>query len=145
MSGRKPSKTEEQVNILMTKVLSDRFCRQESLDYDACVANFVIPRPDNSYVDQSLQRIGLRKCEPYKEVVEKCIGDEKRQTAVARKAASMPQCKEEHAALQKCHRLYPNDVAACERQTHELMLCGLVQMIQRYSAKGGAAAAAKEA
>ena len=127
-----PTETESKVNILMTKVLTDRFCAQESQDYDACVANFVVQRPDSSFVDQVLHQRGLKKCEPYKEVVEKCIGDDKKQSAVARKAASMPQCKDEHQALLKCHRLYPGDVAACERQTHELMLCGLVQMVQRH-------------
>ena len=138
------SKAEQHINILMTKILTSKFCAQEVSDHEACVAHYVIPNPEHSVVDQVLYKRGLAQCAGYKDLYEKCIQDEKKQTAIARKAAGMPQCREEQSNLQKCHRLHPNDNSACERQTHQLMLCGLVEMVQKFSRRNAGRASQSE-
>ena len=109
----------ENVNLLLTKIMTDRFCKTESHNLDACVDNYVPQKIDGSYIDQSLQRRGLAKCAPYKDDAMKCLQDEKRQTAVIKAASRVPSCKEERAAVAKCQRAHPGNNAACEGETLE--------------------------
>uniref|UniRef100_A0A6U4UM90 Uncharacterized protein n=1 Tax=Neobodo designis TaxID=312471 RepID=A0A6U4UM90_NEODS len=127
----------ENVNLLLTKIMTDRFCKTESHNLDACVENYVPQKIDGSYIDQSLQRRGLAKCQPYKEDAMKCLQDEKRQTAVIKAASRVPSCKEERAAVAKCQRAHPGNNAACEGETLEMIMCGLVYILQKQSAKRG--------
>ena len=138
MSGDASS---DNVNMLVTKIMTDRFCKTEAYNLDACVENYVPQKTDGSYVDQSLQRRGLKTCAPYKEEAMKCLQDEKRQTAIIKAAMRVPSCKEERAAVQKCQRVNGGNTAACERETMEMIMCGLVYIVQRQKQKqpaGGA-------
>ena len=136
--GDESLKGEQAVHSLLVKIMSDRFCRVEANDFDACIANFVPQHIDGSFVDQALQRKGLKKCEPYKLAAQKCIQDDKKQSAILKKAAQAPNCKEERAILQKCQRQTGGANGACEAEALEMMICGLVPMVkklQRQSAK----------
>src|SRR5690349_15997490 len=97
--------TDDAINQLMTKLMTDRYCRKEMKDFEACVLNFVPQHGgDNSHVEHCLQRKGLLKCQPYKELLQKCLGDDKKQTLLTKQAASMPECKEERTAYAQCQR-----------------------------------------
>lgn len=120
--------TNENLQILLTKLMTDRFCSQEYGDYDACVQNFVPQHIDNSYIDQSLQRKGMRKCMPYRDRMSACLSDEKKQTAIFRAAAVAPTCKQEQKALQKCQRVKGRD---CEHEALETVYCGMVFLVER--------------
>ncbi|CCW70495.1 unnamed protein product [Phytomonas sp. Hart1] len=120
--------TNENLQVLLTKLMTDRFCSQEASDLDACIQNFVPQRIDGSFVDQSLQRRGLNKCKPYREVVQRCLEDDKRQGAVFRAAAVAPVCRKEQKALQRCRQIGGRD---CEREALETIYCGMVYLVQR--------------
>ena len=127
--------TNENVNLLLTKIMTDRFCKTEAYNLDACVENYVPQKIDGSYVDQSLQRRGLKMCAPYKEEAMKCLQDDKKQGAVIKAASRVAQCKDERAAVAKCQRLHPTNNAACERETLEMIMCGLVYIVQKTKGK----------
>lgn len=126
----------ENVNLLLTKLMTEKYCKQEASDYDACVQNFVPQKVDGSHVDASLQRMGLAKCEPYRELAHKCLSNDKYQQNILRTASRAPTCKDERIALSKCQHANPNSSAACEKQALEVLMCGLVYMIQRQRGKG---------
>jgi hypothetical protein len=127
----------ENVNLLLTKIMTDRFCKVESHNLDACVENYVPQHIDGSFIDQSIQRRGLAKCQPYKDDAMKCLQDEKRQTAVIKAASRVPSCKEERANVAKCQRAHPGNNAACEKETLEIIMCGLVYILQKQGSKKG--------
>ncbi|EPY36114.1 hypothetical protein STCU_00748 [Strigomonas culicis] len=108
--------------------MTDRFCAHEASDLDACIQNFVPQHIDGSYVDQSLQRRGMKKCEPYQDVARKCMSDDKKQNAIFRAAAKVPQCRQEQRVLEKCQRQHGRD---CEKEALELIYCGMVHLVQR--------------
>lgn len=118
----------ENLQVLLTKLLTDRFCSAEANDLDACLQNYVPQHIDKSYVDQSLQRRGIKKCSPYHQVARACLDDDKKQAAVFRAAAAVPSCKEERKALQRCQRTKGRD---CEEEALQMMYCGMVYLVQR--------------
>jgi hypothetical protein len=120
--------TSDNVNILLSKLMTDRFCSGEASDFDACIQNFVPQRVDNSYIDQHIQRKGLKKCEPYKEVVQRCMQDEKKQTAILKAAAKAPTCNDERKRLAQCQR---KGNSQCEAEALESVMCGLVYLAQK--------------
>ena len=122
----------DNVNILLSKLMTDKFCSGEASDFDACIQNYVPQRIDSSFVDQSIQRKGLKRCEPYKEVVQRCMQDEKKQTAILKAAAKAPTCNEERKRLAQCQR----KGGQCEPEALESVFCGLVYLLQRQR-KGG--------
>lgn len=130
----------ENLQVLLTKLMTDRFCSQEASDLEACVQNFVPQQIDSSYVDQSLQRRGMKKCMPYRDAARACLEDEKKQTAVFRAAAMAPTCKTEQRALQKCQRVKGRD---CEQEALETVYCGMIYLVQRQKGRqaGGGAEA----
>lgn len=117
----------DQVNVLLSKLMQDRYCSGEASDFDACIQNFVPQRIDGSHVDQSLQRRGIKKCGPYKDVVQKCMADEKKQQVILKQAWKAPTCKEERSNLAKCQRVRSN----CEPEIGETVLCGLVHLVSK--------------
>ena len=123
--------TNENVNLLLSKLMTDKYCAGEASDFDACIQNFVPQRIDASFVDQSLQRKGLKKCEPYKDVVQKCMQDERKQSLVLKHAAKQPQCKDERTRLARCQ----STKKECEQEALEMIFCGLVAMIQKQGKK----------
>mmetsp|Transcript_24804 Transcript_24804/g.38643 ORF Transcript_24804/g.38643 Transcript_24804/m.38643 type:complete len:152 (-) Transcript_24804:25-480(-) len=127
------SENDEAVNLLLTQILKDRFCLQQNSDLDACVANYVPQNGDGSYVEQSLQRKGLKICEPYSEVLQKCMHDEKKQRKVMQLASQQPECKGERSNYFRCQRVNATSGgdAACEREAREMLMCGLAFMIQK--------------
>ncbi|KAG5501540.1 hypothetical protein JKF63_03369 [Porcisia hertigi] len=120
--------TNENLQILLTKLMTDRFCSQEAGDLEACIQNFVPQHIDGSYVDQSIQRRGIRRCNPYREVAQRCLEDEKKQSAIFRAAAVAPTCKNEQRALHRCQRMKGRD---CEAEALETVYCGMVYLVQR--------------
>lgn len=118
----------ENMQLLLTKLMTDRFCAHEASDLDACIQNFVPQQIDGSYVDQSLQRRGMKKCEPYQDLARKCMSDDKKQNTIFRAAAKVPQCRQEQRQLEKCQRQRGRD---CEREALELIYCGMVHLVQR--------------
>lgn len=125
----------ENLQILLTKLMTDRFCSQEASDLEACIQNFVPQHIDGSYVDQSLQRKGIKRCKPYQEVTRKCLEDDKKQTAIFRAAAMAPTCKREQSALRKCQSYKGRD---CEAEALETVYCGMVYLVQRQKERHGA-------
>jgi hypothetical protein len=125
----------ENVNLLLTKIMTDRYCRTEAHNLDACVENYVPQKVDGSFVDQSLQRRGLLKCAPYRDDAMKCLQDDKKQTQIIKAASRVPSCKDERNAVAKCQRLHPGNNAACERETMEMIMCGLVYIVQKQKGK----------
>jgi hypothetical protein len=123
---------EQQVNLLITKIMTERYCRVEANDFDACIQNFVPQQIDGSHVDQVLQRKGIRKCEPYKEAAQRCLQDEKKQQNILRAAAASKGCKEERAMLQKCQTATRGATGACEKEALDMMICGLVPMAKKF-------------
>ncbi|KPA84284.1 putative mitochondrial hypothetical protein [Leptomonas pyrrhocoris] len=133
--------TNENLQILLTKLMTDRFCSQETSDLDACIQNYVPQNIDSSYVDQSLQRKGIKRCKPYQEVTRKCLEDDKKQTAIFRAAAMAPTCKREQRALQRCQGKKGRD---CEAEALETVYCGMVYLVQRQKERQGASSRAVE-
>lgn len=133
--------TNENLKILLTKLMTDRFCSQEASDLEACIQNYVPQHIDSSYVDQSLQRRGVKRCKPYQEVTRKCLEDDKKQAAIFRAAAMAPTCKNEQRALQKCQRTKNRD---CEAEALEMVYCGMVYLVQRQKERHGASSHAVE-
>ena len=125
------------VNVLLTKLMTDKYCHHEKRDHNACVAYYVPRNPDHSYVDQSLMRRGAKKCEDHTKALQQCLADDKRQTAVIRAASKHAQCKDERAQLLKCQQAAGGNKAACEPQFYALLECGMVHMIQGARAGGG--------
>ncbi|CCW63653.1 unnamed protein product [Phytomonas sp. EM1] len=120
--------TNENLQVLLTKLMTDRFCSQEASDLDACIQNFVPQRIDGSRIDESLQRRGMRKCQPYREATQRCLEDQKKQSAVFRAAAAAPVCRKEQKALQQCRQVAGRD---CEHEALETIYCGMVYLVQR--------------
>ena len=106
-------------------------------DLEACVANYVPQNGDGSYVEQSLQRKGLKICEPYSAVLQKCMHDDRKHHTVMRFASQQPECKGERNHYFKCQRVNANNGgdAACEREAREMLMCGLAFMIQKNNRK----------
>lgn len=134
--------TNENLQILLTKLMTDRFCAGQASDLDACIQNFVPPRIDDSYVGQSLQRRGIKRCKPYQEVARRCLEDEKKQTAVFRAATAAPTCKTEQRALRRCQQAKGRD---CEAEALEMVYCGMVYLVQRQKGRQGGAGAGSHA
>lgn len=127
------SATDESINLLLSKILTDRFCAHESSDFEACIQNYVIQHSDGSFVDASLQRKGIRKCDPYKEVIQKCMQDDTKQQAILRAASAAPTCKVERNSLMQCQRAKKD----CAQEAREMIFCGLVSIVQRNKGKKG--------
>eukprot|EP00744_Colponema_vietnamica_P019621 GILI01027791.1.p1 GENE.GILI01027791.1~~GILI01027791.1.p1 ORF type:complete len:135 (+),score=30.81 GILI01027791.1:60-464(+) len=125
--------TDEQINLLLSKILTDRFCSHEASDFDACIHNYVIQHSDGSFVDASIQRKGIRKCEPYKEVVQKCMQDDAKQQTILRAASAAPACKNERNILMQCQRSKKD----CAQEAREMIMCGMVNIVQRNKGKKG--------
>ncbi len=136
-SSRAGEATNDNINLLLTKIMTDRFCKTEAYNLDACVENYVPQKIDGSFVDQSLQRKGLRMCAEYRDTAMKCLQDEKKQTAVIRAASRVSACKEERAATAKCQRAHPGNASACERESLEMIMCGMVYIVSKNSKGGG--------
>eukprot|EP00759_Apiculatamorpha_spiralis_P044677 PhF_6_TR41606/c0_g1_i3/m.63057 len=103
------AENDEALNMLLTKVMVERFCQQQNNDYEACVANYVPQHGDNSYVELSLQRRGIKLCEPYKTELHKCMHDDKKQQSIMKLAASVPECKVERNQYMKCQKSQGSD------------------------------------
>ncbi|ORC87188.1 uncharacterized protein TM35_000231590 [Trypanosoma theileri] len=128
--------TNENLQVLLTKLMTDRYCSGEASDLDACIQNFVPQATDGSWVDQSLQRRGLRRCQPYQEVARRCLEDERRHAAIFKAAANAPVCREERTTLQRCRQTRGRD---CEQEALEMLYCGMVYLVQRQKERHGAA------
>lgn len=126
--------TNENLQVLLTKLMTDRFCSREASDLDACFQNFVPQHSDGSYVDGSLRRRSIARCKPYADVASQCLQDEKKQSAVLRAASMAPVCRNEHRALQKCQRAKGRD---CEREALETVYCGMVFLVQKQRGSRG--------
>ncbi|KPI86532.1 hypothetical protein ABL78_4397 [Leptomonas seymouri] len=133
--------TNENLQILLTKLMTDRFCSQETSDMEACIQNYVPQHIENSYVDQSLQRKGLRRCKPYEEAARKCLSNDKKHTTVFHAAMEAPTCKKERRALQQCQRNKGRD---CEAEALEAVYCGMVYLVQRQKQRQGTSSNAVE-
>jgi hypothetical protein len=127
--------TNENVNLLLTKLMTDKFCRQDAQDFDACISNYVPQKVDGSYIDQSIQRRGIRKCDPYKSAMQQCLQNDKHQQAILRQASRAPTCKEERNELARCQKHAPRDSGKCEREAIEMVMCGLVYLVQKGGGK----------
>lgn len=119
---------EENVQILLTTLIRDRFCSAEASDLDACIQNFVPTQIDSSYIDQSLQRRGLAKCVPYQTVARKCLENPNHQTAVMKASSRAPTCRQELRVLEKCRR---NGNRDCDQEALELVFCGLAYLVHQ--------------
>ncbi|KAG8346121.1 hypothetical protein TRVL_03054 [Trypanosoma vivax] len=124
----------ENLQALLTKIMSTRFCSGEDSDVKACFQNFVPPNQSNSWVEQSLHRVGVKKCEPYTEALHRCMGNEKKHAVVLKAAASAPVCMEERKKAAQC-RLFPD--RDCEQEVLEMLYCGMVHLIQKSKEKSG--------
>jgi hypothetical protein len=125
------------VNLLLTKIMTDKYCSAEKRDFTACVAYYVPSHTDGSYVDLSLQRRGTRKCEDHSKALQQCLQDDKRQTAVMRAASKHTQCKDERNTLVKCQQAAGGNKGACDPQFYALLECGMVHIIQGMRGGGG--------
>ena len=131
------SENDDAVNMLLTQILKDRFCFQQNSDFEACVANYVPQHGDGSYVEQSLQRKGMKICEPYSDVLTKCMHDDKKHSTIMRLASQQPECKGERQKYFQCQRVNAGmgGDAACEREAREMLMCGLAFMIKKNNRK----------
>ena len=127
------SENDEAVNILLTKLLKERYCYAQNNDYEACVANYVPLQGDGSYVEQSLQRKGRKICDPYMNVLQQCMQDEKKHHTIMKHASQQSECKAERQQYMKCQRLHASSGAseACEQEAREMLMCGLAFMLQK--------------
>ncbi|CUG92359.1 Hypothetical protein, putative [Bodo saltans] len=121
--------TNENVQLLLTKLMTDRFCSDVASDFDACIQNFVPQKIDGSFVDSALQRKGLKKCEPYREAAHRCLQDDKRQSAIFKAAAQAPTCKVERQKLGQCQRKNPK--GECEQEALEMVYCGMIYLASK--------------
>jgi len=133
------SDNDEALNVLLTKVMKDRYCHRQASDNEACIANFVPLNGDGSFVEQSLQRRGKKVCDPYMNELQKCMHDEKKQQAVMKHASTVPECKAERASYMKCQKMGASGGSGegCEREAREMLLCGLAYTVQRSKQKRG--------
>lgn len=129
--------TNENLQLLLTKLMTDKYCRDVASDFDACFQNYVPQRIDGSFVDQALQRKGLKKCEPYREVAHKCLQDDKKQSQIFKQAAQAPTCKTERNKLAQCQRTKGKD---CEQEALEMVYCGMIYLTQKQRKAGGGGA-----
>eukprot|EP00331_Platyophrya_macrostoma_P027366 CAMPEP_0176436710 /NCGR_PEP_ID=MMETSP0127-20121128/18144_1 /TAXON_ID=938130 /ORGANISM="Platyophrya macrostoma, Strain WH" /LENGTH=136 /DNA_ID=CAMNT_0017820109 /DNA_START=35 /DNA_END=445 /DNA_ORIENTATION=- len=125
--------TNENLQLLLSKLMTDRYCSDVASDFDACIQNYVPQQIDGSFVDLSLQRKGLKRCEPYKEAAQKCLQDDKKHTQIFRQASQAPTCKTERQKLAQCQRKGGKD---CEQEALEMVYCGMMYLIQKQR-KGG--------
>ena len=123
------------VDILLTKIMQDKYCSTEKKDLNSCISYYVPVHIDNSYVDQSLQRRGVKKCEDYNKALSQCMQDEKKQTAIMRVASKHSQCKEERNQLLKCQQAAGGNKGACETQFYTLLECGMINIITSLRSK----------
>jgi hypothetical protein len=117
------------LNAYLSNLLIDRYCTSTAAEWAACLA--AVPPTaslDGSFVDRSIQRKELLKCEPYKAVAAACMEDERRQQAILREAASAPACEDERAALGACHRRHNADAETCDAAVLQLLACGLPRL-----------------
>nr|CCC89507.1 conserved hypothetical protein [Trypanosoma congolense IL3000] len=124
--------TNENLQILLTKLMGDRFCSGEISDVDACIQNFVPQSSDGSWIDRSLQRRGMKKCEPYQDAARRCMDDEKKQKSVFKAAAAFPSCREERKTLEMCRLHGKSD---CEQEALDVLFCGMVGLVQKLREK----------
>lgn len=117
----------ENLQLLLTKLMTDRFCSDVASDFDACLQNFVPQKIDGSFVDLSLQRKGLKKCEPYRDAAHKCLQDDKKQSAIFKAAAQAPTCKGERQTLAQCQR----KKGECEQEALEMVYCGMIYLASK--------------
>lgn len=127
------------VQKLLTALLRDRFCGQRFTDYDSCVQNFVFEPHSNSYVESSLIRKALAKCNPFELAYHKCLQNPKFQNDIIRSAVQLPACAQARNQLAKCQRNQKRD---CEKESEELLYCGLSYMLM---SRKGAPASGREA
>lgn len=127
------SATEENLNLLLSKVMTDKYCSGEASDFDACIQHFVPQHIDGSFVDQSLQRKGLQRCGPYKEAVQRCMQDDSKHKIILRQAAKAPTCEKERKLLNTCQSSRKD----CTAESTELLFCGLVHIVQARQKKQG--------
>mmetsp|Transcript_25243 Transcript_25243/g.44152 ORF Transcript_25243/g.44152 Transcript_25243/m.44152 type:complete len:137 (+) Transcript_25243:61-471(+) len=117
----------EKLQVLLTKIMTDRFCSNEARDFDACYQNYVHGIDQGSYVDRSLQRKGLKKCEPYRQAASQCLQDDKKQSIVLKAASQAPTCQAERKTLVACQR----KGGQCENELQEMVICGMVYLVQK--------------
>lgn len=126
--------SDENINILLNKLMKDRFCSQQVNDLDACIQNYVLPNPTNSYIDQSLYRKGMKKCQAYVDVAKKCLNNSERQNIIIQAAVKEPQCVQERRALMTCRQIPDRD---CLKESTNLIYCGMAFLIQRQRDRSG--------
>lgn len=117
------------VDILLTKIMQDKYCAFEKRDLNACISYYVPAHIDNSYVDLSLQRRGAKKCEEHSKALQQCMQDEKKQTAIMRAASKHQKCGDERNTLLKCQQAAGGNKGACEPQFYGLLECGMINII----------------
>ena len=118
------------LNTLLTKVMVDRYCSQQQGDWEACVAHYVPQHgSDGSFVEQSLQRRGKKVCDPYQDVLFKCIQDDKKQNNIIKLASSVPECKAERNQYVRCQKAKGGN--QCEQEAREMLMCGLAYIVSK--------------
>ena len=135
------------VDILLTKIMQDKYCNGEKKDLNACVAYYVPTHVDNSYVDLSIQRRGAKKCEEHSKALSQCMQHDAlaKQTAIIDAASKHNKCVDERNTLVKCQQTAGGNKAACELQYYSLLECGMINIITSMRGKqqqqqGGAVA-----
>lgn len=116
----------ENIQKLLTALLRDRYCEEMFRNYDACQQNFLFDPHSDSYVEASLLRRAIAKCMPFQRAYSKCLENSKHQNEVLRKAVKAPACMQERRKLEKCQRF---SKSGCERESEELLYCGLSYML----------------
>eukprot|EP00758_Cryptobia_borreli_P015003 Tbor_TRINITY_DN5981_c1_g1::TRINITY_DN5981_c1_g1_i1::g.19170::m.19170 len=127
---------EEGVNLLLSKIMTDRYCSGEASDFEACIQHMVPQQVDNSYVDQALQRKGLRVCEPYRDVLQKCMQDDSKHQIILKAATKATGCQSERKALSICQRGNNNN-KDCSKEATEMIFCGLVNIVKKGRGESG--------
>ena len=124
--------TNENLQIVLSKLMTDRYCSGEASDFDACIQNYVPHRSDHSHIEEYYHRKGMKQCEPYRDVLRRCMQDEKKQQVIFRQASAVPQCKAERNKLLQCQRQKGRD---CEQEALETVYCGMIYLVQKRQQK----------
>jgi hypothetical protein len=122
---------EENVNLLLTKYVTDRFCHQEHKDLNACIAYYVPQHISDSWIDRSLQRQSLKKCEEHSAAFKACVTNEKYAQTVVKRSVAAPSCKVERDTLIRCQK----KGAKCTEEYLRLLECGVIHQMRQM--KGG--------
>lgn len=116
----------ENIQKLLTALLRDRYCSASFAHYDSCTQNFMFEPHSDSYVEASLLRKAVGKCEPFHRAYAKCLQNPKNQNDIIRSAVKVPACLQPRRQLEKCQRFSKK---GCERESEELLYCGLSYLL----------------